>query len=204
MLKNNLRKKSKKILKEYLKFKFKKDFQVFKECLKIIKKNKAKRILLFIPLKSEPNLFKFRRLLNKNCELFVPFMQDKSLKIVKLRLPLKKKNFGVFEPNNSFLKVKKIDLAIIPVVAVDKNLKRIGYGKGFYDRFFYDLGYKPLTIFVQSINMLDNNNITDFYDIKGDFYINPYKKYYRKEIINDNNNCSFYNLNRTWIGIFSC
>ncbi|MBK1971609.1 5-formyltetrahydrofolate cyclo-ligase [Campylobacter sp. TTU-622] len=204
MLKNNFREKSKKLLKEHIKFKFKRDFQVFKECLKIIKKNKAKKILLFIPLKYEPNLFKFRRLLSKNCELFVPFMQDKSLKIVKLRLPLKKKKYEVFEPNDSFFKVKKIDLAIIPVIAVDKNLKRIGHGKGFYDRFFYDLNYKPLTIFVQSVNMFNNKNITDFYDIQGDFYINPYKKYYRKEIINDNNNCSFYNLNRTWIRIFSC
>ncbi|MFX3626796.1 5-formyltetrahydrofolate cyclo-ligase [Campylobacter sp. LH-2024] len=188
-------------LKKYPNLHFKQDFQIFKECFYIIKKLKAKKILIFIPLAYEPNLVKFRHLLSKKCILFVPFMQDKSLKIVKLRLPFIKKRFGILEPMNSFLETK-IDLAIVPVIGIDKNLKRIGHGQGFYDRFFANLHYKPNIIFTQSIHALSEKKITQNHDIMGEFYINPYRKYYRKENKNDRVNnriCIRYNRHRNRI-----
>ncbi|EAC1884000.1 5-formyltetrahydrofolate cyclo-ligase, partial [Campylobacter jejuni] len=143
-------------------------------------------------------------ILNKNYKLFVPFMQDKSLKIVKLRLPFIKKRFGVLEPIDSFFKAK-IDLAIVPVIGVDKNLKRIGHGQGFYDRFFENLNYKPHIIFVQSIDALSQNNLTQKHDISGKLYINPYKKYYKKERKNDRITYRTYSrYSRTRYRIFSC
>lgn len=184
MKKTDFRTLQKTRLLKHSKLNFKQDFKVFKECLKIIKQLKAKNILIFIPLSYEPNLVKFRPILNRNCKLFVPFMQDKSLKIVKLRLPFVKKSFGVLEPKNSFFKAK-IDLAIVPVIGVDKNLKRIGHGQGFYDRFFENLSYKPYIVFVQSIDALSLENLTQKHDISGKIYLNPYKKYYKKERKND-------------------
>ncbi|MCX2682545.1 5-formyltetrahydrofolate cyclo-ligase [Campylobacter sp. MIT 21-1685] len=184
------------------KYFFKKDFLVFKECFKLIKKSKIKNILLFIPLVYEPNLLKFRKVLNQNYKLFVPFMQDKSLKIVKLRLPFIKKRFGVLESNNSFLKVV-IDVAIVPVIGIDKNFKRIGHGQGFYDRFFSELTYKPVIIFTQSIDSLSEKTLSQQHDIVGDFYINPHKKYYKKENTNVNNGRSYRRYSRHWNRIFS-
>lgn len=35
----------------------------------------------------------------------------------------------------SYKETNKIDVAIIPLLACDKNLNRIGYGKGYYDKF---------------------------------------------------------------------
>ncbi|MBM0636668.1 5-formyltetrahydrofolate cyclo-ligase [Campylobacter sp. VicNov18] len=183
-------------LSKHKKSHFKQDFKIFKECLKIIKFFKAKNILIFIPLSYEPNLLKFRHILSKNYKLFVPFMQDKSLKIVKLRLPFIKKRFGVLEPMNSFLKTK-IDIAIVPVIGVDKNLKRIGHGQGFYDRFFKDLNHKPHIIFVQSIDAFTQHNLTQKHDISAKLYINPYKKYYKKERKNDRITYRAYNC-RSW------
>ena len=47
--------------------------------------------------------------------------------------PLYVSKFGTLEPEN--LKIKIIpDLVMVPLVAFDKNLNRIGYGKGYYDR----------------------------------------------------------------------
>lgn len=178
MQKEIFRKSQKERLKIFAKRAFKRNFYIFNEVQKICKEKKFKNILLFLPLEYEPNLLRFRHKFSKNFRLFVPFMQDKSLKMVKLRLPFEKKAFGVMESKNSLAKIK-IDVAIVPVIGVDKNLRRIGHGNGFYDRFFDKLAYKPCVIFVQIINAFSQTCITQNHDIKGHFYINPKKKYMR-------------------------
>jgi 5-formyltetrahydrofolate cyclo-ligase len=98
-------------------------------------------------------------------------MQGESFKIVKYRLPLYKKRFGIKEPNNSFFKAKKIDLAIIPIVGIDAVGKRIGFGKGMYDRFFCNLSYKPTMVFTQLILCKSEKILSESYDIQADYII---------------------------------
>ena len=50
----------------------------------LIKGKKAPKVLLFAPLAYEPDILKLRRTLSTKTQLFLPFMLDKSLKIVKL------------------------------------------------------------------------------------------------------------------------
>ena len=47
--------------------------------------------------------------------------------------PLYVNKFGILEPKNSNKKTIP-DLIMVPLVAFDNNLNRIGYGKGYYDR----------------------------------------------------------------------
>ena len=115
-----------------------------------------------------PLIKKLRR--EKKVEVFVPFMFEDSFKIVKYRLPLIKKRFGIKEPNDSHLK-PKIDVAVVPVVGIDGAYKRIGFGKGMYDRFFYRLKYQPTKIFVQRELCKTSQIITDHYDIQADYII---------------------------------
>ncbi|MBF7045755.1 5-formyltetrahydrofolate cyclo-ligase [Campylobacter volucris] len=203
MTKNTFRQIQKNKINQFTTNQYKKDFLVFKEIFKILKSLKTcKNILIYIPLKHEVDIYKFRRFFAKKYQIFVPFMQDKSLKVVKLRLTLEKKSFGVYEPKNSFLQ-SHIDVAIVPVLGVDKNFKRIGHGKGFYDRFFANLTHdKPKIIFTQIINGKSEEKLCQKHDIKGDFYINFYKKYFRKVSKNDRNysriNSRFYRR-RDWI-----
>ena len=47
--------------------------------------------------------------------------------------PLNVNDFGILEPVRSKKKLIP-DVVLAPLVAFDKNLNRIGYGKGYYDR----------------------------------------------------------------------
>ena len=47
--------------------------------------------------------------------------------------PLYVNKFGILEPKNSKKKIIP-DLIMVPLVAFDNRLNRIGYGKGYYDR----------------------------------------------------------------------
>lgn len=145
---------------------------IVKKLEKFIKRSDSKNILLYIPLGIEvdvkPLIISLRKI-RKN--VYVPFMQGDSFKIVKYRLPLHKKRFGIKEPNNSFLKAKKIDIAVVPVVGVDAIGKRIGFGKGMYDRFFGNLGYKPIMVFTQLILCKSEKILSESYDIQANYII---------------------------------
>ena len=47
--------------------------------------------------------------------------------------PLNVNKYGMLEPENSSKNIIP-DLIMVPMVAFDNNLNRIGYGKGYYDR----------------------------------------------------------------------
>ncbi|GAX87130.1 5-formyltetrahydrofolate cyclo-ligase [Lebetimonas natsushimae] len=131
-----------------------------------------KNILLFIPLKNETDIRGvINRLRREKKNIFVPFMQDLSFKMVKYQLPLKKKKFSIFEPVNKQQTLQKIDLAIVPIVGITLDFRRIGFGKGMYDRFFAKLKYKPKVIFLQLSPCISKENVADKFDIKADEYI---------------------------------
>lgn len=145
---------------------------IVKKLKDFIQEFEGDNILLYIPLGIEVDVNPLiRDLRKKNKNVYVPYMQGKSFKIVKYRLPLHKKKFGIKEPQNSFLKPKKIDLAIVPVVGVDALAKRIGFGKGMYDRFFGSLNYKPTIVFTQLIFCESKEVLSNDYDIQADYII---------------------------------
>ncbi|HZY82604.1 MAG TPA: 5-formyltetrahydrofolate cyclo-ligase [Cyclobacteriaceae bacterium] len=52
---------------------------------------------------------------------------------------LKQSSLGILEPQQGIpATVNKIDLVIVPLVIFDVEGNRVGYGKGFYDRFLKD------------------------------------------------------------------
>ena len=151
--------------------KYYKDKIVIKKLENFINRSKSKNILLYIPLGIEVDVKPLINKLRKDRNVYVPYMEGDSFKIVKYRLPLQKKKFGIKEPNNSFMKPQKIDLAIVPVVGVDAIGKRIGYGKGMYDRFFSRLSYKPTLVFTQLILCKSDKILSESYDIQADYII---------------------------------
>jgi len=166
-------KKAKKIGKLY------KNKKIIKILERLIVKYNIKSILLYIPLSHEVDVRPLLKHFRKYIKVYVPFMEGKSFKLVQYRLPLKKREFGIYEPMNSHFYLKKIDMAIVPVLGVDGKFRRIGFGKGMYDRFFSTLKKKPITVFTQLMECHTKHNITDDYDIEADIYVTPEKTIFR-------------------------
>ena len=167
-----------KIAKEKLltcKNKYKRDKVLSRQILEIISAMNARSILLYFPLPIEPNIYRVIAQCRKKCKVYVPFMEGISFKMVKFKLPLEVKRFNIKEPKNSFALQAKIDLAIVPVIGVDGALKRIGFGKGMYDRFFESLPTKPTVLFVQREVCETHSYVCEEHDIDADIYLTPYQ-----------------------------
>ncbi len=177
--KNDFRKYCKYRLKKAVKSgKIKRDFLVNRKILKYIDNTKTKNILLYLPLSEEVDITMVLKKLRKTkgYTVFVPFMEGVSFKMVKFRLPLFRKRFQILEPKNSYARGKKIDLAIVPVLGVDGAFRRVGFGKGMYDRFFESLAYKPKIAFVELIECYTSSHVGEAHDIQADIYITPNNK----------------------------
>jgi 5-formyltetrahydrofolate cyclo-ligase len=160
------------------------DRVVSQKLYRYIKKNGYKTIMLYIPLKIEINIsILIKQLRIEKRTLLVPFMVGKSFRLVKYRLPIKVKKFGVKEPNISNNFYKRIDLAVIPIIGMDGSFRRIGFGKGFYDRFFERSGDSINRVFfVGRRSCICSEIITDDYDVEGNLYITPKKVLNKKRL----------------------
>ena len=155
------------------------DSKFFKPIIKLIKKKKFKKklkISLYIPALHETNVL--RILENeyfKNFIFLLPAIEQKN----NMNFYRWKKNdileinkYGILEP----IKTSKLvpDIILVPLIAFDKNKNRLGYGKGFYDKFlnkYVKTHQKILSIgiafsFQKHHNLPNNNN-----DFKLDFII---------------------------------
>jgi len=85
--------------------------------------------------------------------------------------PLKINKYGIPEPEK--IKLVYPDVILVPLVAFDKKLNRLGYGGGYYDRLIKKLNRKKnilkvgLALSVQKINNVPINE----YDKKLDFIV---------------------------------
>ncbi len=85
--------------------------------------------------------------------------------------PLKINKFGIPEPVSS--KIFFPDILLVPLVAYDSNLNRLGYGGGFYDRYIEKIEKIKKIIKIGlafSFQKIDSIPI-DKYDKKLDFII---------------------------------
>lgn len=71
--------------------------------------------------------------------------------------------FNTFEPCGKELKKEKIDLIITPALAINKHNYRLGYGKGYYDKYLSD--YKGDTLCIISKKLV-LNFLEDSFDVK--------------------------------------
>ena len=130
----------------------------------------AHTVTLFYPMKGEISLldllkddktFLFPRVNGKNIDFYVyhKFMV------------FHKSTFGVMEPNDKEEKYTgSYDLVLAPALAISKEKDRIGYGKGFYDRFILNHNVKHTLGVIYDFQELDHIDASSF-DQKLDDYL---------------------------------
>ncbi len=105
--------------------------------IKLNRKKKRLNIALYHPANFELNIIKLleNKYVSKNNTL-LPIIEENS----QMNFFTWKKNqvlfvnkFGVLEPTKG--KARVPDVIIVPVLSYDKEKYRLGYGKGFYDRY---------------------------------------------------------------------
>lgn len=102
----------------------------------------SKNIMFYVSFNNEVDTINtIKGLLDKNeKKVIVPFVEKNNsilqLSEIKDFNDLEPKTFGILEPRENKIKnfdIGKLDLAIVPGIAFDKNGHRIGYGHGYYD-----------------------------------------------------------------------
>lgn len=68
-------------------------------------------------------------------------------------------SYGIAEPKHCVEYKDKIDIIIAPGIAFDRFGNRIGFGKGYYDKFISRLSYKPMIAALAFDEQIINNDV---------------------------------------------
>ncbi|WP_281924614.1 5-formyltetrahydrofolate cyclo-ligase [Flavobacterium collinsii] len=91
---------------------------------------------------------------------------------------IKKNEYNIPEPVNGLpVPSETIEVVFVPLLVFDVSGNRVGYGKGFYDKFLAEC--KPDTIKIGLSFFEAENQITDVFesDVKLDYCVTPLKIY---------------------------
>lgn len=109
----------------------------------------AKNIFIYNSFGDEVHTLEFIRKWSSEKNFYLPVVENDDLvfKSYRATTDFKQSSFGIMEPlGENFTDYKKIDLIIIPGVAFDRSMNRLGRGKGYYDRFLPKLRAPKLGI----------------------------------------------------------
>lgn len=93
-------------------------------------------------------------------------------------MEIKTNKYGIEEPvNGEKVDAMAIDLILTPLLAFDKKGQRVGYGKGYYDKFLFQCKIDVIKIglsFFEPVEMIEDTNQ---FDIPLNFCVTPQKIY---------------------------
>ena len=112
-------------------------------------------VAIYWPLRNEVDI----RSLKENNSLALPRCKGKKELLFYQwdEKPLTKDSEGILSPNNSFsLSHTQISMIFVPCLSVDKNLTRLGYGGGYFDKLRRDKNWRN----VPCIGVLTSNCVS--------------------------------------------
>lgn len=129
----------------------------------------AKVVFCYVSSNNEVDTFSLLDEIIREKTLTVPYCTDSFGNMICVKIDsvseLSLGHFGILEPKNPVpFPKEKIDFAIVPGIAFDKEGYRLGYGKGYYDRFLSDIS--PYKLGVCKKELLEEKLPHDEFDIK--------------------------------------
>ncbi len=104
------------------------------------------KFLLYWPIKNEVDISSLlSKFLDEDKEVYLPGIENNKIvfKLLKGMNSLIKGKYNIYESTGKYLD-SDFDIIVVPAVAYDISCYRLGYGMGFYDRFFQSCGYKGI------------------------------------------------------------
>ena len=131
----------------------------------------AKNIMCYYSIGSEVSTLDF--FLDKTKNWYLPRIQGNELLVCPyVDNQFRENKFKILEPTTSHIEnLKSIDLVIVPALCADSNGYRIGYGKGFYDRFLKKLPNSCKKVVLVYSELFFDTVYPDFYDEKSDYVV---------------------------------
>lgn len=103
---------------------------------------------------------------DKNCEMRAVIVDDNTF--------FETNKYGIDEPVDGIDMIpSEIDMFIVPLLAFDKKGNKVGYGKGYYDRFLKQCRKDCIKIGFSYFDAVEKIEDLDRYDIKLDYCITP-------------------------------
>ena len=171
MVKNNIRKS---LLEQGLtlseKFILSSNNQIQEKFLEYLSTVEFKKILLYSPYD-----LVLKKLNEMQKEIFIPKVfpnNELKFNLLESCKQLIKNKYNILESqSNLFVKVKMINVLVVPFLGVDANGKRLGYGGGYYDRALGNIlseNKKPLIIGLGYDHQILKQNFGESHDLKYD------------------------------------
>ena len=141
-----------------------------------------KKISLFLPIerKREINTYKiWEKAISFDALVAVPKINPKTNELKQVLFEtvdqLEISNYGIPEPNRGrTIAAEHFDYVFVPLLAIDSKGNRVGYGKGFYDRFLKKCSPRCKFIGLSHFDLLEGEiDDINYKDIKLDFCITP-------------------------------
>ena len=138
----------------------------------------ANCIFSYISFGSELNTSEILSISNK--KIFVPKLIKNEMYMAEYDVnELEINKFGILEPiKNKFYVPNETDVIICPALACDYNFYRLGYGKGFYDKFLSK--YNCIKILPIPAVLISENIGHDKFDIQMDIIVTEESVFRRK------------------------
>lgn len=141
-----------------------------------------KKISLFLPIerKREINTYKiWEKARSFDALVAIPKINEKTNELKQVLFEtedqLEVTQWGIPEPKRGrVIAAEHFEIVFVPLLAIDKNGNRVGYGKGYYDRFLKKCSPRCKFIGLSHFPLLEEA-ISDiqFHDIKLDYCITP-------------------------------
>ncbi len=130
----------------------------------------SKNVMIFYPLKKEVNLLP---LLEDSKNFYLPRLKDENLEVCLYKKgdKLKTSEFNTQEPLTQSITADFLDLIFIPALMVSKDFYRLGYGKGYYDKFLADNAKQAFRIVPIPSSLLVDSLPFDEFDVQVDAII---------------------------------